>query len=1217
MTGSPPEANPFVGPRPIEPGEPIYGRERETDELYFRLSAERIVLLHSPSGAGKSSLVQAGLLPRLKRSFDVWGPTRVNAEPAAAGANRYLLSALRGFEEGVPESLRRPGEVLAGQTLAGYFEQRPRRRSAPQNVVLIFDQFEEILTVDPLAAATKHAFFDQLGELLRNPRVWALFVLREDYLAPLDPYARQVPTQLRNRFRIDLLGLEAAREVIIGLARKGGREFPTVDELAKDLATMKVQQADGTFVNETGQHVEPMQLQVVCRRLWEAMPSEDLSIDAEDLERFGDVTEALGAYYADAVARVAGDPVRERAVRDWFGEALITAGGIRGQVLYEAEKSGGLANDLVRGLLDTHLVRAEKRAGATWYELAHDRLIEPVQSNNAAWQEKHLTDMQQQARLWERQGQPPRLLLAGRALIEALRYEAENTALLTQRERHFIAQSREAQQRVDEERRHARGKRRLVVGATLTLLISLVAVGLAWYSQRSLKQEARRSASRELALQSIQLLDKQLDLAALLALEAGRLAPTLEARRSLFAAVQHNPRLWRFLPGGSDKRRKVAFWAGGPVLAAAGDSDAVELWNPATGKPLPGSPLRLAGAFEVRAVAISPDGRWLAAGGKTAENAGLLGLWDLSVTPPRRHATPQLGTVVRSLAFCGQAEGTRLAWITKHALILWPLDGAAKPRPLRQDPRFRFASLAMTADCARLAVGHEWDTGIDLWALGEPSGAAEPQVLGVEEGSPEPAGPGPGQDGVHSLAFGPAGQRLAAGTSEEGALLWDLRTLRSERLYGVGQQVRSLAFRADGSVLAGAAGGAGIILWDLETWDLETGQPAAEILAEQDSPVTAVAFNRRGDLLASAGEDGKVILWKPDATRRLGRVLKGHGNPVWAASFSPDGRFLISAEGWNGDDPEQAQPFGESGTVRLWDLRTGEGTVLPGNPGPSRAVAFSPDGRLAVAGSRGAGGGSLHLWRLGEEQAVEAMRWKTLEPVNAVAFNPDGKSFFEAEGTDLVQRLFSLKPPQLRMPATHSGSGNLWSLLFRPGGASLLASGETGKVYEWDLATGGSEALLEPSPPSPQILAAVTESLDGRFVAAASWVGGTRCVYLWEMPAATFLGCLAGHKEPVSAAVFTPGGPLVSADEGGLLIFWDPETRQEIGRLQLDATVNGLAASSDGRSLASALSDGTVLLLDLSWETAARNLAGRELTSQECETWIHLDPKPAACGPEG
>jgi len=73
-------ANPFVGPRPIDTGQKIFGRDREIEQLYYLLSGERIVLLHSPSGAGKSSLIQAGLLPRLTQVFDVWGPVhRQNA----------------------------------------------------------------------------------------------------------------------------------------------------------------------------------------------------------------------------------------------------------------------------------------------------------------------------------------------------------------------------------------------------------------------------------------------------------------------------------------------------------------------------------------------------------------------------------------------------------------------------------------------------------------------------------------------------------------------------------------------------------------------------------------------------------------------------------------------------------------------------------------------------------------------------------------------------------------------------------------------------------------------------------------------------------------------------------------------------------------------------------------------------------------------------------
>src|SRR6185369_3569777 len=105
--------NPFVGPRPFETGRKIFGRDREIDDLYYLLSAERIVLLHSPSGAGKSSLIQAGLIPRLTERFDVWGPTRVNqplpanSSPGQTGAvNRYVRSAMLGFEQQIPAERR-------------------------------------------------------------------------------------------------------------------------------------------------------------------------------------------------------------------------------------------------------------------------------------------------------------------------------------------------------------------------------------------------------------------------------------------------------------------------------------------------------------------------------------------------------------------------------------------------------------------------------------------------------------------------------------------------------------------------------------------------------------------------------------------------------------------------------------------------------------------------------------------------------------------------------------------------------------------------------------------------------------------------------------------------------------------------------------------------------------------------------------------------------
>ena len=80
------ERNPFVGPRPLQQGEPLYGRSVEVRELFNRLQARRIVVLHAPSGAGKSSLVHAGLIPKLQEAkFDVWKPIRVNLDPQKIG----------------------------------------------------------------------------------------------------------------------------------------------------------------------------------------------------------------------------------------------------------------------------------------------------------------------------------------------------------------------------------------------------------------------------------------------------------------------------------------------------------------------------------------------------------------------------------------------------------------------------------------------------------------------------------------------------------------------------------------------------------------------------------------------------------------------------------------------------------------------------------------------------------------------------------------------------------------------------------------------------------------------------------------------------------------------------------------------------------------------------------------------------------------------------
>lgn len=367
--------NPYVGAKPFE-RQKLFGRTREVTELKYLLTAERIVMLYSPSGAGKSSLVNAGLIPAVEDRFDVWGPTRVNSIPPPGVRNRYTWSAVAGFEKST--------DIAADIRLKDFVE----KRRSDFNLLLIFDQFEEVLRVDQVDIEAKKAFFVELGELLKeDTALWALFVLREDYLAAFDFYSKLVPTHFQNRYRIDRLTRDAAAQAIEKPTEDSPRKYGkgAVEHLVENLAKVKVQGLDGVLHEEPGHYVEPLQLQVVCFDVWERMNrvnAEDLSIDIEDIR---DVDQALRNYYENTVDKIAGmDWAVRRSIREWFQYKLITADGIRNQVRHETTQSGGLANHYVQQIVDTYLVRAEPR-GVIWYELAHDRLVEPVRESNREW----------------------------------------------------------------------------------------------------------------------------------------------------------------------------------------------------------------------------------------------------------------------------------------------------------------------------------------------------------------------------------------------------------------------------------------------------------------------------------------------------------------------------------------------------------------------------------------------------------------------------------------------------------------------------------------------------------------------------------------------------------------------------------------------------------------------------------------------------------------
>ncbi|MBI4752450.1 MAG: hypothetical protein HY774_28500 [Acidobacteria bacterium] len=439
--------NPYVGPRPYCPGETLFGRDQEILDLFDLLLAERIVLMYSPSGAGKSSLIEAGLRPKLQEEgFEVFPTLRVSFVPVTSSqhpetSNRYILSLLLSLEEGLPRADRWNIEQLSSLTLEAYLNQRWAGHQGDKLKVLFFDQFEEILTLNPVDQDVKIEFFKQIGQVLRNPEVWVLFSMREEFVPALDPFLYLVPTRLKTRFRLELLTKEAAAEAIQKPAHSQGVTFTNeaARYLTEDLAKIVIQDLDGNKQEEIGNHIEPVQLQVVCYNLWEKLSGKKEITEADIKNRqVGNVDAALGEYYAQTVEAIAQSKTTESPIRLWFENHLITRHGIRGQVIQEPQASQGLSNQTIKKLVDAHLVRAERRLGSTWYELSHDRLIQPVLENNKAWFESNLTLLQKQAMLWQKQGYPESLLLRGQDLERARTEIDEQQIELTPNDQEFL-----------------------------------------------------------------------------------------------------------------------------------------------------------------------------------------------------------------------------------------------------------------------------------------------------------------------------------------------------------------------------------------------------------------------------------------------------------------------------------------------------------------------------------------------------------------------------------------------------------------------------------------------------------------------------------------------------------------------------------------------------------------------------------------------------------
>lgn len=389
--------HPYPGPRPFEPEQQdiFFGRDREIADIVSLIISHRVMLLYAPSGAGKTSLLNAGVISRLTdEGFQVLPVARVRVpipQDADLGkvANIYVFNTLMNWvsDKALMQSL------YAKELVHSLNEQFPSpQNSEPLPRVIIFDQFEELFTFYPERWADREGFFLQVAQLLdSDPLCRVLFVMREDYIANLDRYTHLLPENLRARFRLELMRADAAESAITGPLRITDCIFAegVPAHLVQELLKIRVQSQTNETIEATGEFVEPVQLQVVCENLWVSLPPGTREITEDHLQKFGDVDDALKGFYERAVGKTIKEAkVHEGTLRQWFDKDLITSVATRGTVIRGKTKTGILKNQAVDYLENEHLIRGETRAGARWYELTHDRFIKPIQLANLAWRQR-------------------------------------------------------------------------------------------------------------------------------------------------------------------------------------------------------------------------------------------------------------------------------------------------------------------------------------------------------------------------------------------------------------------------------------------------------------------------------------------------------------------------------------------------------------------------------------------------------------------------------------------------------------------------------------------------------------------------------------------------------------------------------------------------------------------------------------------------------------
>ncbi|HEY3778613.1 MAG TPA: TIR domain-containing protein [Rhizomicrobium sp.] len=335
----------------------------------------------------------------------------------------------------------------------------------------------------------------------------------------------------------------------------------------------------------------------------------------------------------------------------------------------------------------------------------------------------------------------------------------------------------------------------------------------------------------------------------------------------------------------------------------------------------------------------------------------------------------------------------------------------------------------------------------------------------------------------------------------------------------------------------------------------------------------ALAGIAAGNWPLARGNDAeaRAELWGAANLSSTLAVLRGHRSLVLTASFSPDGKRILTAS--------------QDTTAAIWDSTTGRRiALLRGHHREILGAAFSPDGKHVVTASAD---GTARLWDTDAARQLRIFRGHSGAVVSA-AFSPDGKRLVTASRDDTA-RLWEVSTGKLL--AVLRGHGDqLESAAFSPDGTRIVTASDDRTARIWDATTARTISILKGH---QGIVASAAFSPDGKRIVTASY---DRTAAIWDAMLGTEIAVLKGHDDAVTSAAYDRAGSrIVTASFDRTARLWDAHSGRLIAILKgHEGAVNSASFSRDGARIVTASDDRTARIWDSSLAARAIFLRGHE-----------------------